>query len=92
MDTMMNERDKFMTNTEREVLMYGTTLAELRESVEDSLSFRFQGPAMVAASMMSDAQEMMAYFSPTARTVEEQRQLLNRAKWVLFTYVLDAKE
>jgi hypothetical protein len=44
-----------------------------------------------AASMMSDAQEMMAYETPDFNTIEDQRQLLNRAKWVLFEYILDQK-
>jgi hypothetical protein len=46
---------------------------------------------MIAASMMSDAQEMMAYEQPDFNTIEDQRQLLNRAKFVLFTYVMESK-
>jgi len=38
--------------------------------------------------MMSDAQEMMAYEQPDFNVIEDQRQLLNRAKWVLFEYVM----
>ncbi len=75
---------------ERERSMYGCTEAELRNSVESSITFKLSGPAMIAASMMSDAQEMMAYEQPGFDTIESQRQLLNRAKWVLFTYILDA--
>ena len=73
----------------REVRMYGCTEAQMREAVESSITFKFSGPAMVAASMMSDAQEMMAYEQPDFNTIEDQRQLLNRAKFVLFTYVMD---
>lgn len=72
----------------REVRMYGCTEAQMREAVEQSLTYRFSGPAMYAASLMSDAQEMMAYEQPDFNTIEDQRQLLNRAKWVLFTYVM----
>jgi hypothetical protein len=75
---------------ERERAMYGCTEAELRESVESSITFRFTGPAMVAASMLSDCQEMMAhgpYDSDTlANLQEDQRRLLNCAKWILFEY------
>jgi hypothetical protein len=75
---------------EREQAMYGCTEAELRESVESSITFRFTGPAMVVASMLSDCQEMMAhgpYDSDTLSNIQEdQRQLLNRAKWILFEY------
>jgi hypothetical protein len=52
-------------------------------------TFKFSGPAMVVASMMSDAQEMMAYEQPDFNTIEDQRQLLNRAKFVLFEYIMD---
>jgi hypothetical protein len=75
---------------EREQAMYGCTEAELRESVESSITFRFTGPAMVVASMLSDCQVIMAhgpYDSDTLSNIqEEQRQLLNRAKWILFEY------
>ena len=73
----------------RDIRMYGCTEAQMREAVESSSSFRFSGPAMVVASMMSDAQEMMAYEQPDFNTIESQRQLLNRAKFVLFTYIMD---
>ena len=73
----------------RDVGMYGCTEAQMREAVESSSTFKFSGPAMVVASMMSDAQEMMAYEQPDFNTIEDQRQLLNRAKFVLFTYVMD---
>ena len=43
----------------REVRMYGVTEAGMRESVESSITFRFSGPAMMASSLMSDAQEMI---------------------------------
>lgn len=76
----------------REVRMYGCTEAQMREAVEQSLTFRFSGPAMMAASLMSDAQEMVSfgpYDSDTlANIMEDQRQTLNRAKWILFTYVM----
>jgi hypothetical protein len=72
-----------------EVRMYGCTEAQMREAVESSSTFKFSGPAMVVAGMMSDAQEMMAYEQPDFNTIEDQRQLLNRAKFVLFTYVMD---
>jgi hypothetical protein len=100
---MLNKKELEMTATEsiratvgrniqqeRERSMYGCTEAELRNSVESSITFKLSGPAMIAASMMSDAQEMMAYEQPGFDTIESQRQLLNRAKWVLFTYILDA--
>ena len=73
----------------REVRMYGCTEAQMREAVESSSTFRFSGPAMVTASMMSDAQELLACESLDFNTIEDHRQLLNRAKFVLFTYITD---
>ena len=77
----------------REVGMYGCTEAQMREAVESGSTFRFSGPAMIVASMLSDAQEMMAYgpydSDTLANIMEDQRQLLNRAKFVLFTYITD---
>ena len=72
----------------REVRMYGVTEAGMREAIESSITFKLSGPAMIVASMMSDAQEMMAYEQPDFNTIEDQRQLLNRAKWVLMTYIM----
>lgn len=74
----------------REVRMYGCTEPEMREAVEQSLTFRFSGPAMYAASLMSNCQEMLAHDNGGSydfMVVEDVRQTLNRAKWILFTYV-----
>jgi hypothetical protein len=83
-----------MTEQEtREVRMYGTTEAALRESIERSMTFKVSGPAMIVAGMLSDIQEMMAYGPYDSDTLaniqEDQRQLLNRAKFILFTYIMD---
>lgn len=74
----------------REVRMYGVTVAGMREAVESSITFKLSGPAMMVAGMMSDAQEMMAYEQPDFNTIEDQRQLLNRAKWIMFEYMMPA--
>ncbi len=76
----------------REVRMYGVTVAGMRESVESSITFKLSGPAMMVAGMMSDAQEMMAYNQPDDNTIEDQRQLLNRAKWIMFEYMMPARD
>lgn len=75
----------------REVRMYGCTEAQMREAVEESITFKFSGPAMIVAGMMSDAQEMVSteYGEVDSMRAEDARQQLNRAKWVLFTYVMD---
>ena len=75
----------------RQVGMYGVTEKGMREAVESSITFKFTGAAMVVASMLSDCQEMMAYGPYDSDTLaniqEDQRQLLNRAKWILFEYL-----
>lgn len=78
----------------REVRMYGCTVEEMKEAVEESLTFRFAGPAMYAASLMSDCQEMLASDnggSYDMMIVEDVRQALNRAKWILSTYVMEKR-
>ena len=77
----------------REVRMYGVTVAGMRESIESSFTFKFSGPAMVVASMMSDAQEMIntEYGEVDFMRAEDARQQLNPAKWVLMTYIMKAE-
>jgi hypothetical protein len=73
----------------KEVRMYGCTEAQMREAVEQSTTFKYSGPAMMAASIMSDCQEMIAYDNNGAydfMVIEDVRQALNRAKWILFEY------
>lgn len=69
---------------QREQQMFGCVIADFKESLEDSFTFRVSGPAMIAMSLMSDAQEEMEHGS-----LESARQTLNRAKWVLSEYVMD---
>jgi hypothetical protein len=78
----------------REVRMYGCTEAEMREAVEESVTFRFSGAAMYVASMLSDAQDMTAHDNGgfyNFMVIEDQRQLLNRAKWVLAKYIMEKR-
>ena len=77
-----NEQEK------RQIRMYGCTETQMREAVEQSITFRFSGPAMMAASLMSDAQEMIntEYGDIDFMRAEDARQALNRAKWILFEY------
>lgn len=90
----MDLRQSFVRDQQqqREIRMYGCTEAELRDSIESSITFKFSGPAMVAASLMSDCQEMVSYGpydgDRLANIMESQRQMLNQAKFILFTYVM----
>jgi hypothetical protein len=88
--------DRLTEQQKREVRMYGCTEAHVREAVESSITFKFSGPAMVVAGMLSDAQEMVSYgpydSDTLANIMEDQRQLLNRAKFVMFEYIMKAGE
>jgi len=77
----------------REVRMYGVTVEGMRESIESSITFKFSGPMMIAAGILSDAQEMIntEYGDIDFMRAEDARQAINRAKWVLFEY-MDKKE
>ncbi len=82
------------TQEQREIRMYGCTVEQMREAVEESLTYRFSGPAMYVISMLSDAQEMTAHYTGAhvdMMVIEDQRQLLNRAKWILSTYVMEQR-
>ena len=70
----------------RQVRCYGCTEQQMREAVEQSLTFRFAGPAMMAMSLMSDAQEEIV-----RELDEDARQTLNRAKWIISTYCMETK-
>jgi len=82
--------DALTEQEKREVRMYGVTEAGMREAVESSITFKFSGPAMMAASLMSDAQELIntEYGEVDYMRAEDARQALNRAKWILFEYVM----
>ena len=75
----------------REVSMYGCTEAQMREAVEQSITFRFSGPGMMAMSLLSDAQEQIntEYGEVDYMRAEDARQTINRAKWIIATYVMD---
>jgi hypothetical protein len=74
---------------QKEIRMYGCTVAQMREAVEQSLTYRFSGPAMYAMGLMSDCQEMLHYSGEEANAREDVRQMLNRAKWILATFVMN---
>ena len=73
---------------QRQIRMYGCTELQMKEAVEQSLTFRFSGPALMAASIMSDCQEMLTQGAEDSMIREDVRQALNRAKWILFQYAM----
>jgi len=87
---MATETYNRLTEQERrQVSMYGVTEAGMRESIESSITFKLSGPMMIAASILSDAQEMIntEYGEVDYMRAEDARQAINRAKWVLFEYM-----
>ena len=83
--------DRLTEQEKREVRMYGVTEAQMREAVESSITFRLSGPGMMAASILSDVQEMIntEYGEVDSMRAEDARQAINRAKFILFTYFMD---
>ena len=75
-----------MKNLEWEIQAYGSPKAEILESIQDSITFKFSGPGMVVASYLSDAQEMIA--CNTASTQEIARQYINIAKMLMMEFEL----
>lgn len=81
---------------QKEIRCYGCTIEQMREAVEESLTYRISGPIMYAMSLMSDCQEMLAHGNGQLgisgapeidpMVSEDIRQALNRAKWILSTY------
>lgn len=59
--------------------LYGCNFETFKESIKQSLTYRLSGGSMVVASLMSDAQEMMALGD-----TESARMYLNRAKALVF--------
>lgn len=64
--------------------MYGCDIEQFKASAKRSMTYRFSGGGMLVASLMSDAQELMAMGD-----VEQARQTLNKAKALLFDIMED---
>ena len=77
------ERDQ---QRKREYAMYGCYEDELRKSIESSITFKVSGPVMVAAGVMSDAQELLAMGRSDAA-----RKQMNIAKFIL-SEMMDARQ
>jgi len=81
-----------MTEFERQC--YGITEQEIREQYMQGITARCSGLEMVVMGMLSDCQEMVAYgpydSDTLANIMESQRQLLNRAKFIL-SELMDAR-
>jgi hypothetical protein len=76
---------KSAANMRREITMFGCTTNELKQMVADSITARalgpHDGPLMIAMSLLSDAQELLA-MRPTDDGI---RQRMNAAKYLIST-------
>jgi hypothetical protein len=84
MDYMMKRQPNSQIAWEMQA--YGSTKADILESVTDSISFKFSGPGMVIASYLSDAQEVMSFGD-----TERARQYINIAKMLMQEFNLGFK-
>lgn len=73
-----------MTEFEKkEVAMFGVTVVGMREAVKQRLARRYHTPTDMAISLIANAQEELNF------NVEDARQTLNRAKWILMEYATE---
>ena len=70
-----------MTKEQMEACFGCEDIEEFCLALEKTFAFRFNGPAFCAISMMSDAQEQIAFCD-----AEGARKTLNRAKYLLEKY------
>ncbi|MFZ9188772.1 MAG: hypothetical protein ACO21G_09260 [Algoriphagus sp.] len=88
----MNDKGNKMV--EKEVAMYGMTVADIRAQYMNSITAKCSGLEMVVMGIMSDCQEMMAMCSPNVpqpNTNEYLRKQMNIAKFILCE-MMDQKE
>jgi hypothetical protein len=74
-----------MSSLQFEMQAYGAPKADIIADIEDSITFKLSGPGMIAASYLSDAQEVLQ------RDPEAARQYINIAKLIMFEYELGFK-
>lgn len=79
----MKQEQQMQTNLELgQINMFDMTIVELKDMVETSPTFIVDGPAMLAMSMISDAQTEMSMGE-----IKYARRTMNRAKWILVEYL-----
>jgi len=75
-----------MTNDERDMLMYGCPVSELQDAIKDANSPLMGGGGMLAMSLLSDAQELLAMGAS-----DRSRQMINCAKYVINNTLVDIR-
>ncbi len=72
---------------DKEKMMYGMSVEDIREDYMNGITAKFTGLEMVVAGILSDCQEMILMNSesiPSPRSNEYVRKQLNVAKFILF--------
>ena len=83
---------KILTLAEQnEVTTFGCTVVEMREAVESSFNLRFRDPVICAIAILCSAQDSIKGDNVDWMARDDARQAINRAKWVLATYVRDVE-
>ena len=84
--------------TEFETKCYGMSEQDIREQYMESITAKFSGLEMVVMSILSDAQEILAFQSPdgwlkpvSPRDADTARKQMNIAKFIL-SEMMKAKE
>jgi hypothetical protein len=66
---------------------YGCSASAIDNALQD-----YRDPLMLAASMLSDAQELISEEYSGRPDTESARQLMNRAKYIIFKMMKDDRE
>jgi hypothetical protein len=77
-ETFLKDGELEMTQNEREIQMYGCEAWELDEAMSDANHPYMGGLTMLAMSILSDAQELLAMGAS-----DRARQNINQAKYVI---------
>ncbi len=86
---MAAKRNKIQLSQEElnnmETRMYGMTVKEMQKFYVESPTFKELGAGFLALSLLSDVQEMIE-----RNLQEDARQAINRVKWLISVYLIDA--
>ncbi len=76
-----------MIGLQEQVLIYGCSISKLNKTTVESEVFRKYGPVVYVASLMDRAMSLINQDQGT-----EAKQVIQCAKWVMFTYVIGDDE
>lgn len=83
-DALFDQATLAELQQEAETRMYGSTVAELKQAVESSKIYQYEGAVDLANYLIADCQDRLNYVNTNR---QDLRQQLNRVRWILNTYV-----